>query len=129
MEKLGEIMRYILIAILLPTISFAECNFKSVIKTESGYVYSTECHKRVGKLVKQEPLFLAEIESLNKRITFKDLQIKEYEKKSELWRSTAIDLEKAYNRRSTLSEYSKFLYLGLGVLGTGLAVYSAGRLR
>lgn len=108
--------------------SFSACNFSTIQKTEQGYLYSKECHIEVGRLVKSEPLYKVEITSLRKTIELKDLRINKEVARAEMWRKTAIDVEKSYNMRKNMSDIQKYLYMGLGVIVSGGAIYAGSKI-
>lgn len=119
----------LIVALLLPNLAFAECNWKDIKKTDAGFVYPTACHKKVGKMVKDDISRKAQVTKLNKTITLKDLAIDTHLQRTELWRKTSYDLEDRLFKIERHSSRNKWIYFGLGFLGSSVAVWGASRLR
>lgn len=98
------------------SISKADCDWKTITKTDNGYLYSRECHLAVGKNLteldnkkQQSDLFR------NSSDLFK--QSYELEKeRADLWYKESKDLEKTINSNRNYSEFQKVAYFSLGLL-------------
>jgi hypothetical protein len=128
MNKL--VASFVAVTILLsPTVSLAECDFaKGITKVEGGYLYSTDCHKKVGKLQEDLKDREEQVAKLEKTIELKDLAIVTQERRVQLWMDTSFKLEDRVNTMDRLKSSNQLLYFGLGVLTTSLAVWGAGQL-
>lgn len=96
-------------------ISNAECDWKSIIKTDNGYLYSKECHVLVGKSLQELEIKRQQSDLFrNSSEMFK--QSYELEKeRSSLWYKEAQDLEKSIQNRKEYSDLEKVTYFTLGV--------------
>lgn len=121
-------MKLFILLFLLPSIVMAECEWKSIERTEQGFLYSAECHQRVGKMVKDEKLREEQVEELNQTIKLKDLALDTNVQRADLWRKTSFDLEDRLFKIENNNERNKWIYFGLGFLGASLAVWGASRL-
>lgn len=114
---------------LLSSSAFAECDFATGIsKVENGYLYSKDCHLRVGKTQADLKDREEQVANLTKVIELKDLGIAVHEKRADLWMNTSLKLEDRVNTIESLRSSNQWLFFGLGVLVTGAAVYGAGHL-
>lgn len=113
-----------------PARVFADCDFSTgITKTDAGYLYTPECHKKVGKLVADLKDRETEVGKLNDSIKLKDLAIDTHERRAQLWMDTSMKLEDRVNTIDKYNATSHWLYFGLGVVLTGAAVWGAGYLR
>lgn len=123
------------VAVLLITIAplqaLAECDFSTGIEkmADGRFAYSAECHKKVGKLVADSKDKDDQIAALSKTIELKDLGIRTQEQRAQLWMDTSFKLEDRVNQMESMKSTNQWLYFGIGVLTTGLAVWGAGQLR
>lgn len=116
--------------LIISNISYAECDFSTGIKkVDDGYLYTTECHLKVGSLVKDNKNKDESIGQLNKAIDLKDLALTKADQRVQLWTDTSEKLETRVNTISELQNKNYFLYFGLGIVTTGLAVWGASKLR
>lgn len=115
---------------LLSTPAFAECDFSTGIKkVEGGFLYTEQCHLKVGQMNEQLELKDRQIKHLEKSIELKDLAISKYNERIELWMNTSYKLEERINKIDRMNDFNKWLYFGIGVAVTGIAVYGAGQLK
>lgn len=120
----------VLVSLLTPQVGLADCNYATDIKkVEQGYLYTTECHKKIGKIVKNEDKRKEQVDKLEKVIELKDLALDKSHERIELWRDTSFKLEDRVNAIDNMKERNKWLYFGLGIVVMGLATYGAGQLR
>jgi len=120
----------------LLTNSAISCDWSTIKKQDSEYVYSADCHKEVGKLVgKVEKLERAnlerqkEAESLNKAIELKDLALNKADERIMNWRNETYNQHERLLRQEKLAKYNDWLYFGGGVGLTILSVWASGQLR
>ena len=123
-------MKKLLITFLLiPQLTFAECDWKSIKKVDKGYLYNKACHVKVGVTVKKSKLQGKRIVELEKTIKLKDLAITTHEQRVTMWRATTYKLEDRMVKIQRFKKYNDWVYFILGVFTTSAAVYSAGQLR
>lgn len=106
------------------------CDFSNDIqKVGDKYQYSVECHKEVGKRLDELEIRKEQVKELNKSIELKDLALTLEQQRVDRWMDTTIKLEDRVNTIDKLRERNKLLYIGLGVVMTGLSVWAAGQLK
>ena len=116
-------MKYLMIVvILMNNLAYAECDFATgIVKKEDGYLYTKDCHIRVGQLVKEN-------ENLTKAIELKDLAISKNQERVNLWMDTTYKLEDRVNKMEEIKSQSQFLYFGLGIVSAVAVGYGVARL-
>jgi hypothetical protein len=116
---------------ILAVSAYGECDFATGIEklSDGRFAYSSDCHKRVGKLVEDIKDKDEQITSLTKTIDLKNIQIQVQEQRAQLWMDTSMKLEDRVNAIDRMKSTNQWLYFGLGVVTTGLAVWGAGKLR
>jgi hypothetical protein len=126
----GILNFFLVICLLMPRIAQADCDFSKGIKPgpSDTYIYTEDCHKKVGSLVKQNSNQAIAIQDLNKALTVKDLSLQQSDKRATLWNNTASDLENRLQKVDSLEKTNNWLYFGLGVLTTFAAGYAAAKL-
>lgn len=123
-------MKKLLILALIPQLAMAECNFATdVQKVEGGYLYTTSCHKNVGKIVTDSKDKDAQITHLNNALSLSKLALDFSDKRNEKLMNTVVTLDDRVNTIDKYNSTNKFLYFGAGILAAGLAVYGASQLR
>jgi len=125
-------MKYLLSIIIAfqPILAFAECDFTTDIqKNERGYLYTTDCHKRVGKTVKDLKDAEVEVKALRKNIDLKDLAIVKYDQQLMLWRDETYNQHERLLKIKSSSDREKWIWFALGIVVMGAAVHGAGQLR
>ena len=121
----------LLAALMLPTTAQAGCNFSKDIQPgpNNTFIYSEACHKQVGQLVQDNQVKTQQVADLTKAISLKDLSLQESDRRATLWMDTSGKLEERLQKVDSLEKTNEFIYLGLGVLATGIAAYTASKLR
>lgn len=125
--------KFVAIALIasIPLQAMADCDFSTGIEKlpDGRFAYSSECHKKVGKMVADEKDRQEQL--AQKEIQLKDLgvQLDAQVKSRQLWMDTSMKLEDRVNQMETMKSTNQWLYFGIGVLTTGLAVWGAGQLR
>jgi hypothetical protein len=109
---------YALLAILTTDVAFAECDFKTGIidGPNKTFIYTEECHQKVGQLVQSNATQAAQIADYQKAITLKDLAITAADQRTQLWTKTAEDEQDRMNKLTADQNRSVWLYFGLGAL-------------
>lgn len=102
---------------------------EGITKVAGGFLYSEECHIKVGQVVESEALAKQEIVALREAITLKDLAFNQQTDRVNMWKSAALDLEKTILVRQKFNKYENWLFMGLGILVSGVAVYGASALK
>jgi len=113
---------------LLPLSSWAACDFSTIKKVSSGYLYSGECHKEVGDLKHEAETRRGQVDKLNNSIKLKDLAIKTHEERVVQWRDTSLKLEDRVRKQAKWGKVNDVMHFLLGVGVSGLAVWGASRL-
>lgn len=127
MKKLISILTLV---IMLGNSAIAACDFATGIKqVDGGFLYTSECHQRVGKMVKDLDDREAEVGKLTKALELKDLALTAQERRADLWMNTSMKLEDKLNTIERYSTTTQWIYYGLGILTMGVAVWGAGQLR
>lgn len=109
---------------------FAECKWADgVKKVESGFLYSNDCHGRVGILIKDLEDREIEVVNLRKGLELKDLALQKSDERIMLWRDESYEQFERLQKQSELTSRNQYLWFALGVIFTGAAVWSAGQLR
>jgi hypothetical protein len=126
-----KIMSLILSAsVFLSSTAFAECKWATgVTKVEQGYLYTPECHARVGTTVKDLEDRETEVAALRKTIELKDLVITKADERTVLWRNESYEQYDRLMKQQELSRKNETLWFVLGIVVTGAAVWGAGQLR
>lgn len=127
MKKITSLICSILI---FSNLSYADCDFKTGIAPgpNNTFIYTQECHLRVGQLVKDLSIRDQQVADLNKAIELKDLAIKYSDERANLWMDTSAKLENRIQTIDSLERKADWLYFGLGVVVMGFAVWGAGQL-
>lgn len=126
-------MRNILVALMitcmLPLQALADCDFSTgITKVEQGYLYTKECHIKVGEMKRDLGIAQEQNKKLTQAITLKDLAITKADERAQLWQDTSFKLEARIETMDSIYKRNKWLYFGLGILATSAAVYAAGQL-
>jgi len=106
-------MLKLLIIFLFSLNSFAQCDWKTIKRTSQGFLYSSECHIEVGKLVKSEKLLKQQISSLHGQIKLGDLKYSKQVEITNKWRATSFSLEDRVIKSYKLTSFGNkinFLY-------------------
>lgn len=127
MKKIISIL--VIISLLFPTMAFADCDFSTGITKGSNdtYVYTKECHVRVGQMVQDVKDKDTKVNDLLQAITLKDLAITAADKRAQLWNDTSIKLEERIQKVDSLTSSNGVLYFSLGVLTTIATAWAIAR--
>jgi len=122
-----KLISYLLMFCFVSNVAFADCDFKTGITPgpNKTFIYTEECHLKVGQLVQDNATKDRQIADLNGAIALKDLAIKDSDARVQLWSSTTANLEDRLQKVDNLQSKNEFLYFALGaltVIGTGFAV-------
>lgn len=119
----------LIVASLLPISALADCDFKTGIsKVEGGYLYSRECHLRVGEMKYDLEIEMERTAKLTKALELKDLAITRADQRADLWMQTSFKLEDRVNTIDEMRRTNQWLYFGLGVVTMFAASYAASQL-
>ena len=111
---------------MFANVAMADCKWaEGTKKVEGGYLYTPECHGRVGILVKDLDDRAVEVEALRKTIELKDLTIQKADERTQLWRDTTFKVEDRLTKIENAADTNKWVYFGLGVLSVFAAGYAA----
>jgi hypothetical protein len=111
---------------LLSQAAFADCDFSKGITPgpNKTFVYSEECHLKVGQLIQDNATKDAQIADLGKAIELKDLALTKSDARATLWMDRSQKLEDRVLKIDELQSKNNLLYYGLGIL----TVFAAGYL-
>jgi hypothetical protein len=114
----------ILLAIMTINSAFADCDFSSGITPgpNKTFIYTEECHLKVGHLVQDNAIMTKQLTDLNQAISLKDLALTKSDARAQLWMSTSENLEGRLQKVDSLEKSSQWLMFGLGAL----TVFGAG---
>lgn len=95
--------------------SYGACDWKTIVKTNDGYLYTRECHIEVGKSLDELEIKRQQVELFRQSSDY-FRQSYEFEKqRSDLWYKEAQDLEKRLKNNKVYSDLEKAAYFTLGV--------------
>lgn len=115
---------------LFSNIAMANCEWATgVKKVEGGYLYTPECHGRVGILVKDLEDREKEVINLRKGLELKDLALAKSDERIMLWRNESYEQFDRLQKQSELARKNETLWFVLGIVVTGAAVWGAGQLK
>lgn len=125
-----KLINLILVVTMISSTAFAECKWaEGVKKADGGYLYTIDCHARVGVTLKDNDDYKIEVKELRKTIEFKDLALKKADERTEEWMKATYKLEERVDKIESAANKTKWLYFILGVVATSAAVYGAGQLK
>jgi hypothetical protein len=117
-----------LLAFLLSSNAFANCKWSSIKEVDDGFLYSEECHIKVGTLVANEKDYKLLIEEQKKAISLKDLTIKDLTANSNMWEKEAKFQFQTLENYKKAEDKRKWLWIGTGAGATILAIVLAGQI-
>lgn len=125
------IIAMILVFALTCRIALAECDYSTgiTVLSDGGYRYTKECHIAVGTMKRDLEAANKQVDSYKEAFTLKDLALGDANQRAIMWKDTSLQLQDRMSKIDELESKNKFLYIGLGILITGAAVYGAGQLR
>lgn len=119
-----------ILIILQANIVYADCNWSTdIIKKEDGYLYTTECHKKTGKLVADIADYEKETEALRKAIELKDLALVKSDEQLMLWREETYNQHERLLKIQSVSDKERWMWFAIGIVVMGGATYAAVQLR
>lgn len=120
----------VVLSLLFNQVAFAECNYAEDIKkqSETSYSYTKECHVEVGMKFKELDLRIQQVEYYKRSLDSQQGALNNANARIELWRNTAFQLEDRVNKIDSYRERQNWIWFGLGILATGLAVHGASKL-
>lgn len=125
-----RIIALVLSISLFGTSALADCEWSTGIKqVEGGYLYSNDCHGRVGVLVKDLEDRESEVKALREGLRLKDLALDVADKRTMLWREESYEQFDRLQKQIESSKKNDTLWFVLGIVVTGAAVWGAGQLR
>lgn len=114
----------------LPLQAFAECDFSTgITKVEGGFLYTRECHLKVGEMKYDLGVKDLQIDKLTKALDLKDLAITKADQRADLWMNTAYKLEDRINTIDNMRQTNQWISFGLGALTMFAAAYAASQLQ
>lgn len=123
----------ILLAFILAfnsNLAFANCDFSlGITEKEDGYLYTKDCHRKVGRLLKDTEDMQLELSELKKSIDLKDLALKKSDEQLMMWRMETYEQHERLLKIDRMSDRERWLWFGIGILVMGGATYAAGQLR
>lgn len=120
----------IILTLILNQVALADCDFsKGITEVTGGYLYTKECHQKVGKMTEDLKDREVQVEKLTKSIELKDLSIQFNEKRADMWLNTSSKLEDRLNTIERFNATTNFLFFGLGMVFMGAAVWSAAQIK
>jgi hypothetical protein len=128
-QKSIKILIALIMTFSVSTAFGKSCDTATIKKIEEGYLYSTECHTRVGEVLEENDFKDARIIILERRLELRDKMLENADQRTELWMETALALEEHHHRKNKWSTLEKWAYFSLGIIVTGVAVKGAGNLR
>lgn len=115
----------------IPMQSFGACDFSKDIQenADGTYKYTRDCHVEVGKRVRRLVLVEQQVVELEKTIELKDLALVKQKERADLWMDASFKINDKLQSYDSAASKNQWLYFGLGVAATALAVWGAGQLR
>lgn len=125
-----SIVSILLAVCIFSNAALADCDFSTGITPgpNKTFIYSEECHKKVGQMAQDLKTKDAQIADLNKAITLKDLALTKADERTQLWMDTSDKLQDRVTKIDEVYKKNEWLYFGLGVLTTFAAGYAAAQL-
>jgi hypothetical protein len=108
--------------------AMGECDFSTIEKKDNVYIYSKDCHLKVGELYKEEKLRQEQVKELKKSIELKDLALTVADTRVMKWRDESYKQNEALNKAASASKLNDWAFFGLGIVVSGFAVWGAGQL-
>jgi hypothetical protein len=120
-----KLINLILLTTFVSNIAIADCDFSTGVTPGPNhtFVYSEECHLKVGTLVQDDATKTQQNTDLTQAIQLKDLALTKSDARVQLWTSTSADLENRLQKVDSMEKTNQWLYFGLGaltVIGAGL---------
>lgn len=126
-----RIISFLMLLTFVSNVALADCDFSTGITPgpNKTFVYSEECHLKVGQLVQQNTTLLAQVGDLTKAIDLKDLALTKADQRTQLWMDTNDKLQDRLSKIDEVYRHNELLYYGLGVLTVFVAAYAVHQIR
>lgn len=120
----------LLLFCFMSNVALADCDFSKGITPGPNhtFIYTEECHLKVGKLVQDNQTKDLQIGDLTKAIQLKDLALVKADERTQLWMDTSDKLQNRMTTVDSLAKKNEWIYFGLGVLATVGAGYVASQM-
>lgn len=110
--------------------ALADCDYTKIKDNGDGtYLYTKELHICVGIMKKDLEAANKQVLEYKSAIDFKDDALNKANQRITQWQETTFKLQDRMATIDSLENKNKIIYIGLGILITGAAVYGAGQLR
>lgn len=120
----------ILAMTFLSNVAMAECDFSTgITKVDGGYLYSKECHVKVGEMKLDLKISQEQNEKLTKALDLKDFAITKADQRADMWMNTTYKLEDRINTIDQMRATNQWVAFGLGALTMFAAAYAASQLQ
>lgn len=120
----------ILVFSFFSNVAMAECDFSTgITKTETGYLYTKECHVKVGEMKQDLKIANEQNEKLTKALDLKDFAITKADQRADMWMNTTYKLEDRINTIDQMRSTNQWVAFGLGALTMFAAAYAASQLQ
>lgn len=115
---------------LVSNTAFGACDWSKDITPgpNKTFIYTEECHQKVGDLVQDARAKEQQVQDLSKAIQLKDLAIKDSDARASNWSNTSRDLEERLQKIDSAQKTNEYLAFGLGFLGAILTAWAASKL-
>jgi len=111
-------------------VALAECDFSAgITKTADGYLYTKECHVKVGEMKQDLKIANEQNEKLTKALDLKDFAITKADQRADMWMNTTYKLEDRINTIDQMRSTNQWVAFGLGALTMFAAAYAASQLQ
>lgn len=128
--QLKKLALVVLATMFVSNIALAECDFSTgITKQESSYLYTKECHVKVGEMKRDLLISQEQIDKLNKSLDLKDIAIGKANERADLWMNTTFKIEDRVESIDKMRRTNEIMYFGIGMLTMFAAVYAAGQLK
>jgi hypothetical protein len=106
---MNKFFKIILSIALLPSFAFADCDWSLGIKplADGNFEYTKSCHLQVGLMNQQ-------ISDLKKAIDLDNDAIKASDSRTQMWMTTAFQMEDRVDKVDSLQKSNNWLYFSLG---------------
>ena len=124
-----KLISLILLACTFSNLAMADCDFSKGITPGPNhtYIYTEECHLKVGQLIQDNKALTLQVGDLTKAIQLKDLALTKADERTQLWMNTSDKMEDRLTKIDETYKKNEWIYFGLGVLTTFAAAYAAGQ--
>jgi hypothetical protein len=127
-ERLVGIMKTFILLFIFSFNTFA-CDWSTIQRDGDRFIYSSQCHLSVGKLVKTEKLREEQVQSLIKTIEFKDLALKQADLRANTWEKEAYKQHEFLQKSQKDVKLERIAYFGLGVASVLLGAWAINKVK